>query len=84
MRHRRDGRTHDIRRSVRTHLSRLATFQVAELVIGHSRSGLARIYDQHEYADEKRAALDAWAKRLMSIVNPPSTDNVVPLREVAK
>ena len=74
---------HDVRRTVRTRLSKLVTFMVAELIIGHAKSGLARVYDQHEYSEEKRTALAAWAKRLMSIVNPPP-DNVVPMREAAK
>ena len=50
---------HDIRRTVRTQLSgpRVAE-PVAEMVIGHARKGLARVYDQHKYLDEMREALD--------------------------
>jgi integrase len=70
---------HDIRRTVRTRLSGLRISEpVAEMVIGHARKGLARIYDQHQYLDEMREALDAWAMRLRSIVEPPP-ENVVDL-----
>jgi hypothetical protein len=60
---------HDMRRTVRTRLSALRVrHEVAELVIGHGKKGLARVYDQHEYLDEMREALDAWAARLTQIV----------------
>jgi len=70
---------HDLRRTVRTRLSALKVQDhVAELVIGHGRKGIARIYDQHRFEDEKREALAKWAVLLRSIVEPPSA-NVVPL-----
>jgi integrase len=70
---------HDIRRTGRTHLSALPiSGDVAELVIAHARPGLRKVYDQHSYVDEKRRALDLWAARLRSIVEPPPA-NVVQL-----
>jgi integrase len=70
---------HDIRRSVRTRLSALRIpSDVAELVIAHARPGLRKVYDLHAFEDEKRNALDLWAARLRSIVEPPP-DNVVRL-----
>jgi len=63
---------HDLRRTMRTRLSALKIDpNVAELVIGHGKKGLARIYDQHLYADEVREAMQAWANRLRDIVEPP-------------
>jgi integrase len=54
---------HDLRRTVRTRLSELRIPEhVAEMVIGHSKRGLARVYDQHRYIEEMRAALKAWAR----------------------
>ena len=41
---------------------------VAELVIGHGKRGLQRVYDQHRYLPEMREALDAWADELHRIV----------------
>jgi integrase len=68
---------HDLRRTLRTHLSALRVpDHIAEMVIGHGRQGLQRVYDQHRYVDEMREALTAWAARLQSIVEPPPA-NVV-------
>jgi len=68
---------HDVRRTLRTGLSRLKVpFETAELVIAHKLKGLHAVYDQHAYEDEKREALDRWATRLRSIVEPQS-DNVL-------
>jgi integrase len=68
---------HDIRRTVRTHLSGLPVPElVRELVIAHTKPGLHKVYDQHAYLDEKRQALELWAARLRAIVEP-APDNVV-------
>ena len=66
-------RVHDIRRSVRSHLSALpgVSHAVAELILAHSKKGMAAIYDQHAYRDEKRAALEAWNDKLRRIVGEP-------------
>jgi integrase len=71
---------HDLRRVVRTNLSALRVpDHVAEMVIGHGRQGLQRVYDQHRFVDEMRDALQQWALRLRSIVEPPPA-NIVALR----
>jgi integrase len=70
---------HDLRRTMRTRLSSLRVPDtVAEMVIGHGRKGLQRVYDQHKFVDEMREALEAWNARLRAIVSPPPA-NVVPL-----
>jgi integrase len=69
---------HDIRRTVRTRLSELRIPEpIAEMVIGHAKKGLSRVYNQHQYIDEMREALAAWAARLRSIVDPPPS-TVIP------
>jgi integrase len=87
---RRDGRdpaavelprwtNHDIRRTVRSNLSRLKLpEEVREAVLAHARPGIKGTYDLYDYLDEKREALELWAARLRSIVDPPPS-NVVPL-----
>jgi len=63
---------HDLRRTMRTHLSALPVQDlVRELVIAHAKPGLHRVYDQHAYQDEKRECLELWETRLRSIVEPP-------------
>jgi integrase len=73
---------HDLRRTMRTHLSALPVQDlVRELVIAHARPGLHKVYDQHAYQDEKRHCLELWEKRLISIVNPSADWNVADLSE---
>jgi integrase len=73
-----DGKTiapwrfHDLRRSMRTNLSAIATISpiVAELMIGHVQKGILRVYDQHKYTDEMRAGFEAWCGKLRTITKP--------------
>jgi len=49
-----DWRFHDLRRTMRTHLSGLPVpDMVRELVIAHKKPGLHRVYDQHSCRKEK-------------------------------
>jgi integrase len=70
---------HDIRRTVRTHLSALPVQDIVrELIMAHARPGLHKVYDRYAYLDEKRECLELWSARLRTIVdlNPPK---VIPL-----
>jgi integrase len=70
---------HDLRRTARTHLAALKVPDtVAEMVVGHGRRGIQRVYDQHQYQSEMREALTLWAGHLRVIVTPPPA-NVVKL-----
>ena len=72
---------HDLRRVVRSKLASLKVSDtIAELVIGHGKKGLQRVYDQHSYEAEIREALELWAARLRDIVTPPPK-NVVRLQK---
>jgi len=56
---------HDLRRTVRTGLSRLkCPNEVAEAVLGHARSGIEGTYDLHGYEDECREWLQKWADHM--------------------
>jgi hypothetical protein len=75
---------HDLRRTLRTHLSALRTpDHIAEMIIGHGRKGLQRVYDQHRYAAEMREAMTAWSARLRGIVNNASINKLPVLRDIA-
>lgn len=75
---------HDIRRTVRSQLSRLkVTEEAREAVLAHVRPGIKGVYDHHDYLDEKREALELWAARLRAIVSPRS-DNVVHLARAGR
>jgi integrase len=61
---------HDLRRTVRTRLTPITEYEVAEAVIGHCKTGLNKVYNLYDFIEEKRHALDNWAKRLQRIVSP--------------
>ncbi|NEI61406.1 tyrosine-type recombinase/integrase [Rhizobium leguminosarum] len=66
---------HDVRRTVRTRLSGLrVNADVAEMVIGHGKKGLERVYNQHTYADEMRDALMKWEAALRRLRILPKLD----------
>jgi integrase len=73
---------HDLRRVVRSGLSRLKIAEeVREAVLAHARGGIKKHYDLYNYLDEKSDALVQWGARLRGIVEPaPVTSNVVALR----
>lgn len=79
-----EWRLHDLRRTASTGMERLGISDtVRKLVLNHSRKaelGVTAIYSHHDYADEKRQALDRWAAHLIGIVEPPKKTNVVRLR----
>ena len=75
---------HDLRRTLAAGLQRLGVrLEVTEAVLNHisgSRSGIAGVYQRHDWGAEKRAALDAWAAHVISLVNSQiEGDNVVQL-----
>lgn len=75
-------RVHDLRRTLATGMQRLGVrFEVTEAILNHlsgARSGVAGIYQRHDWKAEKRTALEAWERHIEAIVAPESTtDNVV-------
>jgi integrase len=84
-------RTHDLRRTLATGLQRLGVrFEVTEAVLNHisgSRSGVAGVYQRHNWASEKREALDNWGRALERLLSDPggslvpaASENVTALR----
>ena len=69
-----DWRIHDLRRTVATGLQKLkAPLQVTEAILGHtagSRGGIIGVYQKHDYAEEKRDALEVWGAHVMALVQP--------------
>jgi integrase len=76
---------HDLRRTVATGLQRLGVrLEVTEAILNHisgSRGGIAGVYQRHDWATEKRAALDAWAAHVfIAAQRQTKSSNVVKLR----
>jgi integrase len=83
-----DWRLHDLRRTMATGLQKLGVrLEVTEAVLNHvsgSRAGIVGVYQRHEWADEKRAALNAWGEHIAAIVEGrQAADNVTQLRRNA-
>jgi integrase len=62
---------HDLRRTVATGLQRLGVrLEVTEAVLNHisgSRGGIAGVYQRHDWAAEKCAALESWASHVLAL-----------------
>jgi len=76
-------RLHDLRRTVASGMAKLGIApHVIEKVLNYSTgaiSGVAAVYNRYGYADEKRAALETWARALEAVVHP-SNSNVIEMR----
>ena len=76
-------RLHDIRRTAASGMAEIGIApHVIEKVLNHSTgqiSGVAAVYNRHEYLREKTDALYAWARAVESLVSPLD-DNVVDIR----
>jgi len=60
---------HDLRRSAATSMSALRVERfIVSKVLNHTDSTVTGIYDQYEYLDEKRAALERWGRKLEEII----------------
>ena len=72
---------HDIRRTFATGLSALRVApHIRRRCLNHATGGsLDRVYDRHDFLDEKRAAFDAWANHLLLVVGEKGGPNVMPL-----
>jgi integrase len=74
---------HDLRRTAASGMARLGQpVHVVEAVLNHRSGtirGVARVYNRHDYAAEKRTALEAWARHVeMLLANKPG-DNAIEL-----
>nr|WP_166175695.1 site-specific integrase [Altererythrobacter segetis] len=79
-----DWTWHDIRRTVATGMQRLGVrLEVTEAVLNHvsgTRAGIVGVYQRHDFAEEKRHALDLWAAEVARIARGQERGNVVPMR----
>lgn len=74
-------RFHDLRRTIATGMQKMGVrLEVTEAALHHlsgTRAGIVGVYQVHDWKDEKRAALEAWASRVAAIVSDGQQDNVV-------
>ena len=71
---------HDLRRTAATGMARLGiAVRITEAVLNHvsgTGGGIVAVYQRHDYAEEKRQALDAWARFVAALIEG-NADNVV-------
>jgi integrase len=79
-----DFQPRDLRRTCATGMARCGTQRfVVSRVLGHVDRSVTGIYDRFEYLNEKRVALDAWARRVSQILEGKADDSVVPFQRGA-
>ena len=66
-------RLHDLRRTAASGIARLGiNLPVIEKVLNHSSgsfAGIVAVYQRHDFADEKRVALEAWGRHIDALVS---------------
>ncbi|WP_180030952.1 site-specific integrase [Acinetobacter sp. YH12245] len=60
---------HDLRRTMRTHISELAPPHICEIMLGHGLPAIWGTYDLHEYLGEQAQAYEKWFHKLCAILN---------------
>ncbi|MDE2174906.1 MAG: tyrosine-type recombinase/integrase [Betaproteobacteria bacterium] len=74
---------HDLRSTARSYLSDFGVAPiVAERCLNHKLAGLLAIYDQHDYLEERRAALTTWTRFLQACETGQEwrrDENVIPI-----
>jgi integrase len=79
---------HDLRRTAATGMAGLRVLpHVVDRILNHTSGtirGVARVYNRFEYIDERKAALEAWGRKVDAIVSGDTGSNVVSLREAAR
>jgi len=76
---------HDLRRTAATFMSQLGFMdEVIDSVLNHKKKGIINTYNKNKYDKEKQQALEAWERKLLSIVNESQKkDNVVSITRKA-
>jgi integrase len=60
---------HDLRRTAATFMAEMGEMdEVIDAILNHSKQGVIKVYNQYRYDKEKQAALEAWERKLLSLV----------------
>jgi integrase len=80
-------RLHDLRRTCVSGMARLGVApHVADKILNHQSgtiSGVAAVYQRHEFLAERKAALDLWGAHLASLIEDVAPDRRIDLKIVA-
>jgi integrase len=74
-----DFQPRDLRRTCATGMARAGAPRfIVSRVLGHIDRTVTGVYDRFEYLNEKRVALDAWARKLTAILDRTDSGRIVP------
>lgn len=78
-------RLHDIRRTVTSGMAKLGIApHIADKILNHQSgtiSGVAAVYQRHEFLEERKTALNAWGSYVQSLLDTTDRDNVVNIHD---
>jgi integrase len=73
-----DWRIHDLRRTAASGMASIGTApHVVDKILNHSSgtiSGVAAIYNRHQYSADRKQALDGWAAYIRSLLQPAASN----------
>ena len=80
-----EWRLHDLRRTVTSGMAKLGIApHIADKILNHQSgtiSGVAAVYQRHEFLDERKTALNAWGNYVQSLLDKTDRDNVVNIQD---
>lgn len=75
---------HDLRRSAATEMSILGfSDEIIDAILNHCKKRVIGIYNRNKYDREKQMALEAWERKLDSIITGGETAKIVTIRRSA-
>jgi integrase len=77
-------RLHDLRRTAASLMTGMGISRLTvKKILNHAERDVTAVYDRHSYDPEKRAALEAWGRRLDAIITDTASESrTVPLASV--
>lgn len=71
---------HDLRRTCATFMSKIGFMdEIIDAVLYHTKQGIIRTYNVNRYDKEIQQALEAWERKLNSIITAKES-NVIPIK----
>ena len=71
---------HDLRRTAATFMSQIGfTDEIIDAVLNHTKQGVIATYNLNRYDKEKQQALEAWERKLNSIITGEQGAKVIPI-----
>lgn len=74
---------HDLRRTAATQMSELRFMdEIIDTILNHTKQGIIATYNRNKYDAEKQQALEAWERKINSLITNTES-NVIPMKRNA-